>query len=117
MAAVVLFDRAGNWKDTLVCDRRMGDALHALGAVRGKGPPRGRALRGLHVLQPDGEAGVFYLPRKDGWLGVLCDAGEWIAVPPALAAPDEDARRALPAPDAFIEHFLALLGEDADDAA
>ena len=35
MAAVVLFDGEGNWQDTLVCEQRMRDALHGVGAVHG----------------------------------------------------------------------------------
>ena len=120
MTAVVLFDREGNWQDTLVCAQRMRDALHDVGAVHGGAAERGTAAD-LRVLQPTGAAGVFYLPHEGGWLGVLCEAGEWIAVPPALvyldAGETPPVTHRLPSQDDFIDRLLALFGDEPQDDA
>jgi 1,2-dihydroxy-3-keto-5-methylthiopentene dioxygenase len=85
-------------------------------------------------------AGLFYLRSGEGYLGLLCEAGEWVALPAgtrhffdAGAEPDFDALRlfadpqgwiaqpaddsslpALPLFDDFVEHLLALTGHEAD---
>jgi 1,2-dihydroxy-3-keto-5-methylthiopentene dioxygenase len=85
-------------------------------------------------------AGLFYLRTDDGYLGLLCEAGDWVVVPAgtphafdAGEQPDFDALRlfaspegwraqptgtelpeALPRFDAFRDHLIALLGEAVD---
>ncbi|MDB5860634.1 MAG: hypothetical protein JWQ76_4323 [Ramlibacter sp.] len=123
MVAVVLFDRAGGWRDTLLCEQRIADALRGVGATHGCDAGADAPAAGLRVLQPtDDDAGVYYLPRAEGWLGVLCDAGEWVAVPAALAsfaagAQEPGPGTALPSQDDFIAHLLSLMGEDAEEDA
>lgn len=120
MAAVVLFDADGNWQDTLVCEQRVAAALDGIGASHGRGDAAGAVPAGLRVLEPAGDAGVFYLPRTGGWVGVLCEAGEWVAVPAAAATFEAGGEPPglgplLPAREEFIERLLSLLGEDAAD--
>jgi len=90
-----------------------------------------------------GGAGLFHVHLDEGgYLGLLCEAGEWVALPAGLRhafdagrAPDFDALRffgteagwaaqptpagALPLPDfdAFVEHLLALNGQAVEDGA
>ncbi|NML43253.1 hypothetical protein HHL11_05790 [Ramlibacter sp. G-1-2-2] len=110
MSALVYFDRDGAWGETLVCEGRIRGGLQALGVVHG----RGKAPPGVPVLRPQGEAAVFYLALADGWAGLLCEAGEWVAVPEGLHVAEPPAP--LPAQDSFIGQLLALMGEDGEEA-
>jgi len=89
-----------------------------------------------------GGTGLFHLRDGDGFLGLLCEAGDWVAVPAGLPhrfdggeAPAFDALRlfgspdgwaarptgaalpALPLLDAFTDHLLELTGHALDEGA
>lgn len=110
MTALVYFDQAGAWGETLVCEGHIGAGLQALGLAHGQG----QAPAGARVLRPQGEAEVFYFAHGGGWAGLLCEAGEWVALPAGLQLAEP--RAPLPAQDAFIEQLLALMGEEGEEA-
>lgn len=85
-------------------------------------------------------SGLFYVRSGDGFLGLLCEAGEWVALPagsahcfdagdaPAfealrlfgrpdgwLAEPTGAAVPGLPLYDDFVAHLLEQMGEEAQD--
>lgn len=89
-----------------------------------------------------GGTGLFLLRDGDGFLSLLCEAGDWVAVPAGLPhrfdggeVPDFDALRlfgspqgwaarptgaavpALPLLDAFTDHLLELTGHALDEGA
>lgn len=139
MAALALFDTAGHWQDTLVCEHRIAPWLQGLGVSWGvlhlspapepdepgaedwlqaqKGPlaTLGQGL-GLHRIdrvrvspgQPGwpalrqqftqehrhseaelrvflAGAGLFTVRHPEGFVGLLCEAGDWVALPAGLA--------------------------------
>ena len=56
-----------------------------------------------------GGAGLFYIRTADGHLGLLCEAGDWVALPAGLRhffdageEPDFDALRLFTAPDGWV---------------
>ncbi|MBV8621342.1 MAG: hypothetical protein JOY84_20960 [Curvibacter sp.] len=166
MPVLALFDAAGEWQDTLVCDGLIRQRLEPLGLLFGRIdlpsdlPPAGqdagtdwRALLGapLQALWPtftpafidrvslapdpsDGDAlrpqfirehhhddaevrlflagsGAFYLRAGGGLLALLCDAGDWLYLPPGLAhgfdagaKPDFDALRLFADPQGWQAH-------------
>lgn len=111
MAAVVLLDHAGQWQQALVCERRMRQVLRPLGVRLGRGAPPARgALRLLQPAQPR----LCYLACDAGWLAVLCDAGEWLALPRTLAVHAPEDLPALPQQDALVDELLEQLGEQAE---
>ncbi|HEY0201217.1 MAG TPA: hypothetical protein VGC24_05950 [Burkholderiaceae bacterium] len=162
MAALVNFDSAGLWQDTLVCDSKIGTALQALGLQWGRWPQRRSVvgesldealaayqdeidtLRGslsiqsidrVHVTPGQagwpalraqfvtehthadaevrfflGGTGLFYIRRPDGgYVALLCEAQEWIALPAGLPhffdagdEPDFDALRLFTVPNGWV---------------
>lgn len=116
MAAVARFNADGEWHDTLVCAERVGAALREVDAVHGQGGHAAATVSGRQLLQPEGDAALYYLATADGWLGVLCEAEEWLAVPLALPvlAPEQAPAGLLPSQDDFIERLLAMMGEEAE---
>lgn len=71
-----------------------------------------------------GQAGLFYVPEGEGYLGLLLEAGEWVALPVGRArvffddgegADDALPHAALPGFEAFVEEVLSLTGNDADE--
>lgn len=108
MGVLAIFDRQGRWADTHVCDALIRDHLAPLGAAWGRtddAPPVADDVD-LHAA-PDHGTQLVYLPTAAGFVGVLLEAGEWLAVPVALV-PDSTA--ALPSHDAFIDNLLVLTG-------
>jgi 1,2-dihydroxy-3-keto-5-methylthiopentene dioxygenase len=136
MAALVTFDAQGRWGDTLVCEARVREALreHGLDAD----------CAGTEVLQVRGGLGLFYLRTATGYLGLLCEAPDRVVLPAGAqplevvdARTPFDARRRpgrsrvirsslvlaitpahlsiqLPAIDAFLDHLIALTGNEPD---
>jgi 1,2-dihydroxy-3-keto-5-methylthiopentene dioxygenase len=89
VAALVYFDGSGSWGETLVCDARVRAALGALGIEHGLAAPDGawfqRRQEGASASSRircvvDGTS-LIYLPHQAGWLGLLCEAGEWVTFP------------------------------------
>ncbi|HZY17865.1 MAG TPA: hypothetical protein VFE82_05245 [Ramlibacter sp.] len=151
MTALVHFDRRGRWGETLVCDDRVRQQLQRLGVALGRGapaaersapheparhlPPARLPAQGEHLHHVVEGTAVFYLGLDTGWLGLLCEAGEWVMVPASLPLGiDRGAQApggvvhvgsgatgtpaglllpaALPAHDDFVAHLLELLGEE-----
>jgi len=139
MAALALFDAAGHWQDTLVCEHRIAPWLQGLGvgwgllqlgpapepdepgaeawlqAQQGRLATLGQGL-GLHRIdrvrvtpgQPGwpalrqqftqehrhseaelrvflAGAGLFTVRHPEGFVGLLCEVGDWVALPAGLA--------------------------------
>lgn len=156
MTALVQFDQRARWGATLVADGMIRTRLRAIGVEYGRwqAPPGGRftpqllrreLLTGLRrddvqVRYVASGNALFYLPVERGWLGVLCEAGEWLMLPaqlrhaidggdehaqvlrvqdtpgdaPGLALPTLPA--GLPRHAQFREQLLAQMGESVTDA-
>jgi len=112
MAAVVIFDADARWGDTLVCERRIGEALQAAGAMQGSGQAPA-PTPDARVLVASDEPALCYLAHEGGWLGVLCDAGEWLMAPAVVWATTQR-NDGLPSRERFLEELLSLLGEEQD---
>lgn len=95
MAALVFFDSAGAWGETLVCEGLIRQRLQALG-IPTEAPPAE-------------DTSLVYFPRPEGWVALLCEAGE--PLPPATTGtpPAE-----LPDEEEFIARLLEMMGEDPD---
>lgn len=166
MPVLALFDDAGEWQDTLVCDGLIRQRLEPLGLLLGRidlpedlPPPLpeastdwrtllGPQLQALWqtftptfidrvILAPDhpawdalrpqfiqehhhddaevrlflGGSAAFYLRAGDDLLALLCDAGDWLYLPPGLAhgfdagaKPDFDALRLFADPQGWQAH-------------
>ncbi|KAF1049113.1 hypothetical protein [Xylophilus sp.] len=158
MAALVHFDEAGQWGETLVCEQPIRAALQRYGLACGRWPLRdlgdgsidavraayhgeldglGLAVRSVDRVQlrpdhagwpelrqkfiaehthDDAEvryfldgAGIFYIRVDGGFLALLCEAGDWVAVPAgtrhffdAGEAPSFDALRIFTAPEGWV---------------
>ena len=104
MPVLAVFDGQANWRDTHVCDGWISDHL-------------ARPQRTLD------SAGLFYLPTAEGYLGLLVEGGEWVAIPAGAphffdageAASPDGLPAALPRFEAFVEEVLAMTGNDASD--
>lgn len=108
MAALALFDAAGQWQDTLVCEHGIapwlqaqqvplaslgqGLGLHRIDRVRvNPGQPGWPALRQQFTQEhrhSEAElrvflagAGLFTVRHPEGFVGLLCEAGDWVALP------------------------------------
>lgn len=128
MAVLVQFDRRGQWGDTRVCDALVRAGLRAHGISHGRWPPSDG-----EPLPPPGDDStvryvrdgptLFYLPVREGWLGLLCDAGEWVAFPAdqrhwvAGAAAASVLPAALPPHEEFVDRLLAMTGDEPVDEA
>ena len=68
-------------------------------------------------------ASLFYVRTENGYLGLLFEAGEWVALSAGAehffddgqAAPLRPLPTSLPHFDAFVEEVLMLTGNDADE--
>ena len=116
MPVLAVFDAEGRWCDTHVCDGRINEHLGRQGVSWGReGAPAG--------LRPLERASLFYVRTDDGYLGLLFEAGEWVALSAGAehffddgqAAPPRPLPAALPHFDAFVEEVLMLTGNDADE--
>lgn len=122
MAVLVQFDRNGGWSDTLVCETRVRAGLAARGIAHGNGRPPAASPDGT-VRRVRKGATLFYFPVDEGWLGLLCEAGEWVAVPAAQrhwfteGGGASVLPGALPAYDDFIERLLELTGNVVDEGS
>ncbi len=73
MPVLAVFDAEGRWCDTHVCDGRINEHLGRQGVSWGReGAPAG--------LRPLERASLFYVRTDDGYLGLLFEAGEWVAL-------------------------------------
>ena len=97
MTALVQFDPQGHWGETLACDARVRERL-ALHDIR------------VQANAAVADAALFYVAIDDGWLGVLCDAGECLVAPASLQVSDR--LDGLPAQAQFVDQLLELLGEE-----
>ena len=119
MPVLAVFDAEGNWRDTHVCDGWITEHLARQGVAWGR---EDDAPEGQRVLD---RVGLFYLPTQDGYLGLLFEAGEWVALPAGKphvfdageAHSFDGLPPALPLFEAFVEQVLSLTGNDADDEA
>ena len=115
MPVLAVFDGQANWRDTHVCDGWISDHLARHGVRWGRGEAEGQ-----RTLD---SAGLFYLPTADGYLGLLVEGGEWVAIPADAphffdageAASLDGLPAALPRFEAFVEEVLAMTGNDASD--
>ena len=115
MPVLAVFDAQGSWRDTHVCDGWISDQLARHGVRWGRGEAEGQ-----RVLD---SAGLFYLPTAQGYLGLLVEGGEWVAMPAGAphffdageAASPDGLPAALPRFEAFVEEVLAMTGNDASD--
>lgn len=115
MPVLAVFDGQANWRDTHVCDGWISDHLARHGVRWGRGEAEGQ-----RVLD---SAGLFYLPTAEGYLGLLVEGGEWVAIPAGAphffdageAASLDGLPVALPRFEAFVEEVLAMTGNDASD--
>lgn len=73
MPVLAVFDGQANWRDTHVCDGWISDHLARHGVRWGRGEAEGQ-----RTLE---SAGLFYLPTAQGYLGLLVEGGEWVAMP------------------------------------
>jgi 1,2-dihydroxy-3-keto-5-methylthiopentene dioxygenase len=137
MGVLVHFDADGTWQDTHVCDHLIEEHLAPQGVSWGREAP---TLGVASSADADAEvrvfdaAGLFYLREGDGFIGLLCEAGEWVALPagtgyffdageetppealPLFAArPGGGAAPALPLLGDFIDRMLELTGHAADE--
>ena len=118
MPVLAVFDAEGRWCDTHVCDGRISERLAGQGVTWG----REEAPAGQRALE---RASLFYVRTEDGYLGLLFEAGEWVAMPAGKphffdageAGSLDGLPAALPLFEAFVEEVLALTGNDADDEA
>jgi len=123
MPVLAVFDAQASWSDTHVCDGWITDRLAAQGVRWGReDAPAPLAGEEVRVL---GQAGLFYVPEGEGYLGLLLEAGEWVALPVGRArvffddgegADDALPHAALPGFEAFVEEVLSLTGNDADQS-
>jgi 1,2-dihydroxy-3-keto-5-methylthiopentene dioxygenase len=149
MAVLVRFDDRGGWDETLVCEVRVQGGLRALGVLQGRWPAQERAAPAAYdaryrllaqLPQADASAWyvaegtvLFHLASAQGWLGLLCEAGEWLVLPAQLqyafdpgeppaevvrvpetqAGEHESAcfQAALPRHREFVHRLLALSGD------
>jgi hypothetical protein len=114
MAALVHFDSQGRWGETLVCERSIRAVLEPLGVAWGRVPAL--QLVTHRLVTPGASARLLYFRHGAGHVGVLCEPGEWLALPQQGAAAI-GRPRALPTQEAFVSELLSLLGEDLADAA
>jgi 1,2-dihydroxy-3-keto-5-methylthiopentene dioxygenase len=118
MPVLAVFDAEGNWRDTHVCDGWINEHLARQGVAWG----REAAPEGQRILE---SAALVYLPTQDGYLGLLFEAGEWVALPvdkphffdAGEAVSFDGLPAALPLFEAFVEQVLSLTGNNADDDA
>jgi 1,2-dihydroxy-3-keto-5-methylthiopentene dioxygenase len=153
MGALATFDAQGAWGETHVCDGMLRQSLQPLGARWGRCDAAGAGPSApwqpvpgdppwQQVIQVVEGSLLIHLPHGSGHLGLLCEAGEWLALPPGLAwtldagaAPDLDLRawppsgqglprcaqaaghaaRNLPSHGDFIERMLELTGYAAEE--
>jgi hypothetical protein len=115
MPVLAVFDAEGRWCDTHVCDGRIGEHLAGQGVSWGRqDAPAG--------VRPLGRASLFYVRTGNGYLGLLFEAGEWVALSPGAehffddgqGEPARPLPAVLPGFDAFVEEVLMLTGNDAD---
>ncbi|MGB3072321.1 MAG: hypothetical protein WBC18_27500 [Ottowia sp.] len=129
MVALARFDAEGQWQDTWVCDDLVRQNLAPAGVRIGRWPVRQGAGQGLAAvraayggelaaLKQNGGAeihlfrsgtGLFYLRSGEGFFGLLCEAGEWVALPAGLA-------HSFDAGDAPAFEVLRLFGQFRDVA-
>ena len=109
------------FRGQLPFERRDGAAQHPLVRRRAS---RGEIRPGAGERELD-RAALVYLPTQDGYLGLLFEAGEWVALPAdkphffdaGEAKSFDGLPAALPLFEAFVEQVLSLTGNDADDDA
>jgi hypothetical protein len=143
VGVLATFDAEAHWAETHVCDSMLVEHLHPLGARWGRWDTLPSASVAADVYGVREGTLLVYIEAEGGHVGVLCEAGEWLAIPAAALrivdageAPDLDllvlcaspelaglgagqnappAHRGLPSLDEFIETMLALTGHAADE--
>ena len=122
MGVLVEFDAHGNWGETYVCDCEIEPRLFRLGLAWGRkdGPEASPAATPLLTAVDD--PCLLYLRAGSGFVGLLCEAGEWVVWKEgtgvsmdALTDPLAGLSSALPSLEAFLETMLELTGNSIDE--
>ncbi|WP_325346303.1 hypothetical protein [Xylophilus sp.] len=122
MGVLVEFDAQGNWGNTHVCDCEIEPRLAQLGLAWGQQEGAGICRTATRLAEAVDDPRLLYLRAGSGYVGVLCEAGEWVGWEGG-ASVSNDARSsllagpssALPSLEEFLETMLELTGNTVDE--